>query len=267
MELKKYSVFSKALATFAFLVMIVMNVLANSLPLNGQNTGQVSDSYPNIFAPAGITFAVWGLIYFLLALYTLYQLGFFQKPERLTDPALLTKISIYFIISSFANAVWIFAWHFNLIPLSMILMVVILLCLILVNDVIGKSTLSKKEKFFLKLPFSVYFGWITVATIANVTTLLVSFGWNRFGISEAVWASIIITVGMIIGLAWLLKSKDIAYGLVLIWAYLGIYIKHTSSSGFNNSYPSVIAVVSVCIAVFIAAEIYISVSKRRRPSN
>jgi hypothetical protein len=237
--------------------MIIVNALANILPINGQGTGQVSDSYPNLFAPAGLTFAIWGLIYLLLACFTLYMLGFFQGNIKTVKVELLGKIGIIFSISSIANAVWIFLWHYHQIPLSMILMLVILSCLIVINQVIKSEQLTEREDFFIKLPFSVYFGWITIATIANATTLLVSLGWNGFGLADATWAIIIIFVGMIIGLATTLKNRDIAYGLVLIWAYAGIWVKHTSSSGFSSQYPSVITTVIVCLIIFVLAEAYV----------
>lgn len=258
-----YSTFFKVGAAVAFLVMIIVNGLANGLPLNGQNTGAISDSYPNLFAPAGITFAIWGLIYLLLACYTLYQFGLFQKGGRRTDPALLKRISSYFILSSFANAAWIFAWHYRQLPVSVILMAVILVSLILVNREIGNAVLSTKETFFLRTPFSVYFGWITVAAIANVTVLLVSLRWNAFGIPEPVWASIMMLVGMLIGVAAMLKNRDIAYGLVLIWAYSGILLKHMAASGFNGQYPLVIGVAIACIVLFLAAEAFLLLFGRK----
>lgn len=258
-----YGAVFKGITALAFLIMVTVNALANILPINGMNTGMISEVYPNLFAPAGLTFSIWGVIYFLLACYVLYQLGFFQKGNEASAPQLLKTISIYFILSSLFNAAWIFAWHYLQIPISMLLMIGILICLIQINKHIQEKQLSKKEKFFLKLPFSIYFGWITVATIANATVLLVSMGWDGFGISEAVWASIIIVVGMIIGGARFLKDKNMAYGLVLIWAYLGILIKHLSQSGFNGRYPLVIMAVVACLLLFIAAEIYLLVSSKK----
>ena len=263
MQTSTYGPVFKVVTVLAFLIMVTINAVGNILLLNGMSTGMVADAYPNLFAPAGLTFSIWGIIYLLLACYTLYQLGLFQKKSEASDPKLMKTISIYFIISSLANAGWIFAWHYQRIAISMLLMVVILICLILVNKQIQKSQLFKREEFFLKLPFSIYFGWITVATIANATVLLVSIGWDGFGISAAVWASIIITMGMLIGGARLLKDKDIAYGIVLIWADLGILIKHVGESGFDGRYPSVIAVVIACIVLFIAAEVYILVSRQK----
>jgi hypothetical protein len=254
----------KFFAAATYVLMIVVNILANAIPINGQTTGEVSNSYPNLFAPAGITFAIWGLIYLLLAAFTLYLLGFFQDDSDFVKTDLLNKIGIVFSISSIANAAWIFAWHYHRIPLSMVLMLVILDCLIFINYLIKNEKLTAREKFFIGLPFSVYFGWITVATIANATTLLVSIGWDGFGISEPTWAVIIIIVGMLIGSLTIIKNKDIAYGLVMLWAYAGIYIKHVSESGFAGQYPAVIYTVIACMICFVIAEVYVWVKLRKK---
>lgn len=257
-----YGLFTRIIVVLAFFLMVVMNFLANLLPLNGQTTGEISDSYPNLFAPAGITFSIWGLIYILLACYVLYQLGIFRKTKLHRNESLFSNIAPYFILSSIANTAWIFTWHFHKILLSTVLIIVILACLAYINNRITASSLTKKETLFIRLPFSIYFGWITVATIANVTVLLVSIGWQGFGVPEAIWASIIISVGMLIGVSTIVHNRDLAYGLVLIWAYFGILIKHISKFGFNGQYPTIIAAVLACIAIFLIAEIYIASRNR-----
>ncbi len=249
--------FVKILVFLSFIVMVLVNALANILPINGINTGQVSDLYFNLFAPAGITFSIWGLIYLLLLVYTLYQFGFFQNNNSMVKVKLLEKVGIIFSISSIANTIWIFAWHYQIILLSLILMLLILVCLIFINRLIMAEKLNKREKFFIALPFSVYFGWITIATIANLITYLVSIGWTGFGISDVAWMVIILLVGLLIGGITMVRNKDVAYGLVLIWAYLGIFIKHTSIYGFSSIYPAVIVTVIICIVVFVLTELYI----------
>ncbi|MHC1772359.1 MAG: tryptophan-rich sensory protein [Flexilinea sp.] len=264
MENKQGSTGVKIITAITFIVMIVINALANILPINGINTGQVSDSYPNLFAPAALTFAIWGLIYLLLAGFTLYQFGLFQSKSEPARMDLLRRTGIVFSISSLANAAWIFAWHYRNIPLSMLLMIVILICLITITKILNKEQLSMREKVFIKLPFSVYFGWITVATIANATTLFVSLGWNGFGLSDPVWTVIILCVGMLIGVTTTIRNKDLPYGLVLIWAYAGIYIKQSSSDGFSGQYPEIIAAVIGCLTVMLFSLVYVLITGKRR---
>ncbi len=161
------------------------------------------------------------------------------------------------------NMAWILCWHYDLIPLTMLLMVVLLGSLAYIVYIINKEDLSLRDKIFIRLPFRVYFGWISVATIANVTVLLVRWNWDGFGISEAIWVAIIIAVGLIIGAVTSVKNRDIAYALVFIWAYTGILIKHISSSGFAGQYTEVFATVIISVILLIMASIYIVWSGKR----
>jgi hypothetical protein len=249
----------KALVALTYVVMIAVNVLANALPINGRTTGAISDAYQNLFAPAGLTFAIWGVIYLLLGAHVLYQLGLFHgaddkggagEPRRV---ALLERVGVLFSLSSLANVAWILSWHYDLIGVSTLLLATMLVLLILITRTIVAADLSPRDRVFVRLPFSVYFGWITVATIANITVWLVSIGWDGLGIAESTWAVAIIAVGAAIGTAVILRDSDFAYGLVLVWAYLGIWIKHTSTTGFNGAYPAVIITALVGIAAFVVA--------------
>ena len=254
----------KAFVAFTFILMVVVNALANILPINNKGTGEISDFYKNLFAPAGLTFAIWGVIYLALASYTLYQFGILKNKNKPLKENLITKIGIYFSISSLANTLWIFAWHYQIIPLSMLLILVVLVCLIVINRAIVQEKLNSSEKLYIGLPFSIYFGWITVATIANFTTLLVSLGWGGFGISETLWTVIIISVGLIISAATVIRNRDIAYGLVIIWAYAGIWLKHISESGFAGAYPIVVNTVIVSILLLVLTEAYVLFSKQKQ---
>ena len=262
MSNQKQASIVKIVVLITYLAMVAVNALANALPINGIPTGEVSDSLPNLFAPTGLTFSIWGLIYLLLAAYTLYQLGLFRGEKEADRSVLFTKIGIIFSVSSLANAIWIFAWHYYSIGLSLILMLVILVSLIRINLILDQEEFDKREKFFIRLPFAVYFGWITVATVANVTSLLVFSGWDGFGIAEPLWTVIIITVGFLIGAAATLRFKSLAYGLVIIWAYIGIWIKHTSEAGFAGNFPAVITTVIVSIILLAVVLIYLLFKSR-----
>lgn len=247
----------KIIAAVTYVAMVVVNGLANALPINNRSTGAISDAYPNLFAPAGVTFSIWGLIYLLLAGYILYQFGLFQSDKGQGRIELFKKVSLYFILSSLANISWIFAWHYDFIGLSVLIMGVILFSLIKIADILNKEKLSLKEKAFVRVPFSVYFGWITVAAIANITVFLVSVNWNGFGISDQIWTVIVLLAGLLIGTLRMRRDKVIAYGLVLVWAYGGILLKHLSADGFNSQYQGVIITTIVCILGFLVSIISI----------
>ncbi len=237
----------KILAGIAYIAMVVVNFLANGLPINNRSTGDISDAYPNLFAPAGPAFSIWGLIYLLLAGYVLYQ---FAKKDQKTED-LLQKINPLFIATSIANISWIFAWHYDYIGISVLIMGTLLVLLIKIADILRTEQFTALEKISVWAPFSVYFGWITVATIANITVFMVSIGWNGFGIADFVWTCIILLIGAIIGILRMRKDKNIAYGLVLVWAYSWILFKHLSVSGFDGQFPVVIVTLIVCLALFI----------------
>jgi len=245
------NLFIRIITATTYIAMVVVNFLANSLPINNRSTGVISDAYPNLFAPAGLTFSIWGLIYLLLAGYVFYQFIFFEKEGTPQKERLLKRINILFIITSLANISWIFAWHYDFIGMSVFIMALLLILLIKINNITHAEQFTLQEKILISIPFSVYFGWITVAAIANITVFLVSIGWNGFGIIDYVWTSIILLVGALIGVLRMCKDKNIAYGLVFVWAYLGILLKHLSVSGFNGQYPSIITTVIACLILFI----------------
>jgi len=237
----------KIFAGLAYVAMVVTNFLANGLPINNRSTGAISDAYPNLFAPAGPAFSIWGLIYVLLGGYLLYQ--FLNKDQK--KEALFKKINPIFIATSIANISWIFAWHYDYIGLSVLIMATLLILLIKIADIFRVEKFTSLEKLLIWAPFSIYFGWITVASIANITVFLVGIGWNGFGIADFVWTSIILLVGSIIGILRMNKDKNIAYGMVLVWAYSWILFKHISSGGFDGQYPSIIITVLLCLVLFI----------------
>lgn len=249
--MNKKNLFLKISVMVAYVAMIVVNFLANALPIGGVTTGEASDSFANLFTPAGITFSIWGLIYLFLLIYTIYQFGFGKKERSFKQEKLLENINKYFLVTSLVNISWIFVWHHGIIWLSVLLMIIFLVLLIKIANIINKEKFSVKEMFCVSIPFSLYFGWITVATIANITAFLVSLGFNGFGISEVVWTVVILLVGATIGTLRMWKDKNIFYGLVLVWAYGGIWFKHNALNGFNKLYPSIITTVIFCIVIFL----------------
>ena len=241
-------------AAAAFVGMLVVNGLAGSTTLlNGQNTAAVSDKNANLFAPAGFTFAIWGVIYLLLAGYVVYQLGLLRKRKdsKLSVQA-VERITPYFIASSVLNMVWLFAWQYEVLWLSVVLMLGLLYCLARIEEILRVERYSLVERMLVRNPFSIYFGWISVATIANVTTWLVSMGWNGGGIKPDVWTIGILIIAALLGILVMYRNKNCAYGAVFVWALYGILVKHISS--LDATHQAVIgalwALISVLVVVF-----------------
>ncbi len=234
-----------------FIVTIIVNALANTIPINGKGTGEISDSYPNLFVPAGLTFAIWGVIYLGLGLFIIYQLGFFSKGQK-EYLDMVYRIGWSFFIASMANSAWIFAWHYEKMLISVVIMVILLITLINLYEKINKNKASSViEEIIVRWPFSIYLSWISVATIANITTFLVSINWNGLGIPEAVWTMVLILVATIITLKFVFYKRDIPYALVTVWAFLGILIKHVTF--FAGEYKGVIMVTAFSILIIIAS--------------
>jgi hypothetical protein len=231
-----------------FLGTIVVNALANILPINNKTTGELSDLYPNLFTPAALTFAIWGLIYVLLAIFVIYPLiPSVRRDAQKVD--FVQRIGPLFFISCLANIGWIFAWHYEMVSPSLVMMLILLGCLLAIylRLNIGKSEAPKAEKYFVHLPFSIYLGWITIATIANVTALLVNINWNAWGLSEQFWAVAVIIVGIAIALSVLFTRKDIFYCLVVDWALLGILIKRLSVTTVPDQSVVVVTIVGLVL--------------------
>jgi hypothetical protein len=231
---------------------LLVNILAATLPLNGQNTGEISDRFQVYFVPAGYVFSIWGLIYIGWIAFTIFQL----QPSQRENPR-LRRLSYLFALSNFANAAWLFCWHYNQFGLSVIVMLALLGLLIasyLVLDV-NRASVTRTEYWSVDVMFSIYLGWITVATVANITDWLYYVGWDGFGIPAQTWAVIMLGVASLLGLAMALTRRDVGYVAVLVWAFIGIALKQTSAS---------MVVISAWIAATLMLGLAVSSLIRRR---
>lgn len=210
---------------FFLLLVIGVNALANILPINGFNTGQISGFYPNYFVPAGFTFSIWGVIYLLLLNYNIAFTYYTIRHQKFpTVKKLLNDINIYFRITCVLNVSWILAWHYLQITMSVIIMLFFLATLIHIFIKLKKqlNELTLLHRFLIYTPFTVYLGWISVATIANITALLVKYNWSGFGIQGVYWSASMICIAIMLGVFFSIKYKAIAYSAVVAWALWGI---------------------------------------------
>ena len=233
----------KILNIFAFAVMVLMNYLANALPLGGKTTGEISAQYPNLFVPAGITFSIWGIIYILLLGFCLLQ---FMAQNR----EMVHAIGWLFAVSCILNALWIVAWHYQFPGISLIIMILLLATLVIIN-----YRLLPFANGITKATFGIYLGWICIATIANTTALLVSINWQGWGIGEEAWAVIMVLAGAVVTLLVLHNYRNPFTGLVVIWALVGIIIARWPG---NRA-----IIIAAAISILILAVMSVLVTIRR----
>ena len=247
----------KWLNIMAFLFTVLVNGLAGSTTiLGGKNTAQISDANPNLITPAGYVFSIWGVIYILLGVFVVFQALPSEKGKDYQK-----RIGWLFVLSSLLNIAWLFLWQFEYLSLSVVLMFLLLATLISIylRLNIGKSTAPLREKLAVHVPFSVYLGWITIASIANVAVTLVSVNWDGFGINPETWAALIVIIALLITLIVIATRKDVAYGLVIIWALVGIAVKQSG----NQNIVMITEISAIIVAVALAAVILLASLKRR----
>ncbi len=230
------------------LATIVVNTLANALPLNGLQTGEISDRFPIFFVPAGYVFSIWGVIYLGLLAYAVYQ----ALPSQ-RDNARLRDIAAPFLVASAANIAWIFLWHYERFPATLVAMAALLLSLIVVYLRLGtgRVRVSTAERWAVRVPFSIYLGWITVATVANVTQVLYYIRWDGWGIGPQAWTAIMLAVAVVLAVLMALTRRDVAYLGVLVWAFIGIALKHAATPTVAFSAWAATALVALLILVSV----------------
>jgi hypothetical protein len=251
MVVKVNPVVYQAANVVAVLATFIFNILVNVLPLNGVTTGKVSDSYPSLFTPPGYVFSIWGAIYALQLIFMIYQVRASQRKE-----SYLREISFLYLLGGFLNIVWLIAFHYSygapqillFTPLPIALLLVVLL-LTYVRLGIGKKEISRNQKLAVHLPVSVYLGWISLANIANIASLLNVLISGIPLETQALWTAAVIVVALLITLLMLILRHDFAFGLVVIWATVGIALKQIAISVIFAT--ALAAVVIVAISIFI----------------
>jgi hypothetical protein len=236
-----------------FVGVIAVNALANMLPINGYNTGQVSAFYPNAFVPAGFTFSIWGIIYLLLFSYAIGFTYYTLKQEQFPKVfAFIERINNYFLLTCVFNMSWILAWHYLQIELSVVIMLLFLITLIqlFLKSNLMANALTTTQKFILQTPFIVYLGWISVATIANITALLVSYKWIPLSIAPVYWSAAMILIAILLAVLMLKKFKAVPFALVVAWALWGIY------NAQGPAAPILASITAAGIGILITASLF-----------
>lgn len=229
---------TKIAVIVATVVTLAVNLLSNAIPFNNKSTAEISDSFPVYFVPAGYVFSIWGLIYIGLIAYAVYQFKFANQNEE----GNIKEINSWFIISCLANSVWIFLWHYEYIIATIFMMILLLVSLIgIYLEIKKKSNKSKKFFWMVKAPFSLYLGWISVAIVANFSSVIFELGFD--GGNYAIWWAIgMMALASILAIIMMLKEKDYIYAGVIVWALIGIAVKFSAIT-------NMVWAVDICVLV------------------
>lgn len=228
----------------AFALVIIVNVLSNVLPINDQSMSEISAKYPSLFTPAGFTFSIWGVIYLTLLVFVIYQAIPSQRANRA-----IARISRPFQINCAANATWLVVWHYDLLNLSLLVMLIMLGTLALIY----RSLLSElddapiSQHLALHLPFSLYTGWITLATIANFSAVQTGNGWDNVGLTAISWTLLKIAAAGAIGATIVIRYRDPVFVLVVAWAAYGISVMQSATPAVSGAATS-LALLSLLLA-------------------
>ncbi len=209
----------------ALVLVLLFNFLSNAIPFNGLTQGDLSELYPVLITPATYVFSIWGLIYLGLIAFIIYQ----AIPAFRENP-LVKAVGVLFAVSSLFNILWLFAWHYQKIGWSMIVMLLLLATLIAIYLRIGAVTAEKTiyDRIIVKYPFSLYLGWITAATIVNFNAWLFSIGWLGTGTGAVIFTILMIIIAVLVALAVFYLRQDYIYAAVFVWALIGIGVRHTA---------------------------------------
>jgi hypothetical protein len=251
----------RILATLAFVGALIVNGLANRLPLGGRTTGELSALYPNLFVPAGITFSIWGIIYLLVGAWTIVQ--FLPAAGMLGR-----RLAPAFTLSSILNAGWLFAWHHEQVALSLLVMIGLLSSLLVLNETLASwgarptvdSAGGPRGSVWARLAraaFGIYLGWVLVATLVNVTVLGVDLGWDGAPLTPALWASLLTGIGAGVAIFTFRRLHNPWIAASVIWAFAGIALARREEA------PLVFwAAVAMLLVVAAAALHYIRRARR-----
>lgn len=204
------------LMTVGLVLTIAVNALANTLPINGQTTGEISNRLPVLFTPAGYVFSIWGVIYVLLAIWIItiaFQLKNNQPPTW--------KRTTLFLLSCFFNIGWILSWHYEYFLVTLVMMIGLVATLAILYSSYPRSDNEWKERG----PISVYLGWVSIALVANISYVLTYFEWDGFGLSDQLWTVALLTFATALALHFRYHYRDRIMQLVYIWAFIGIALK------------------------------------------
>jgi len=248
-----------------FIVAFIVSQMSQFNLIGGNTMGDVSAKYESVFTPAGITFAIWGVIYIGLFAFTIYHLIQAHKNDLHAEAnQVVQKIGYYFVANNLATTAWVFAWLYEYIALALVLMIIQLYTLIKIHIKlkIYDPQKSVASKLFTQVPLSLYFAWICIATIANASSFFVYINWDGGGINASAWAIILIVIATLLSVFIISFRQNPYFGLVVLWALYGIHLKRTAID--EILYQDVIKTVWLCFAILSILVLFKIISNYRQ---
>jgi translocator protein len=240
----------KIINTVSYAAMLLVNYLSISLPFNGRSAANVSELYANLFVPAGFVFPiVWSLIYLALGLWLVMQWIFKDSEDTMIE-----KVGLWFMVSCLLNIVWLFAWHWFYMEVATIVIISLMAALIKINLSIRSLELSRLQHFIVGLPFGIYQGWISIATIAMIAALFVHYGLSAVMDAE-LWTIIMSLAGTSIAIWMMFDHKNVLHGVVVAFALFGIWWKQNSRVDSVANTAMVLTVVLLILSVWATLRI------------
>lgn len=238
-----------------FVAMVVVNALANIIPIGGKTTGEVSADYPTLLTPASYAFSIWGVIYILMGFFAIFVAVTSEDDDTIS--IVRDSIGIFFLLSCMMNIAWLFAWHYGRIGLSTIFILGLLLTLIVINM---RFTIYPGISIPARIcvyGFNIYLGWISAASILNISVLLKKVKWTGFGLSDYFWSLLILLAIVVLGICFMIFGGRFMSSLALMWAVAGMFVRHISATGYNNAYPMLIITLA-CVFILILSSVVLA---------
>ena len=195
---------------------LILNGLAGAGILFGVQTGEVSDSIPTGVTPAGWAFGIWSVIFVGVLVFGIWQ----ARPAART--ARYDALAVPFILANVLNWLWQVPWSLRLFGLAAVVIVGILASLAWLYVRLDRMGMSTAERWALGVPIALFLAWLCVATPLNVTVALAAAGWT----GGTIWPPLLVLVVAAVGVALLRQTGDVAFALVLVWAYAAIYARN-----------------------------------------
>jgi uncharacterized membrane protein YwzB len=256
--------FFKIMVVISFIALITVNVLSFIVPFSGRSITEVAASYPNLFAPAFYVYSIWIPVFVLMGLFAVYQLNFFGHNHVQIKKEALYHARMVYIMVCILLSVGIFAWIYDYIALSAMLILTLAICLQFFCRSLSTADLSKQEKLFIRLPFSLLYGWLTISTATTVIVLFASVNFTGLGLPIWAWSMATLAVFSIFAAYRTQRNRDIVYSFPILWDYIGILVRHLSKNGFDGQYPQIIITAILGIALLTGNLIFVLWFKKKK---